>query len=149
MEYYSIMDKRIDERILGTLQENAKMTTGKIAKRTGIPTTTVHNRIKRMERDGIIKRYVPVLDHVKLGNTIHALLFINAEHKTNQEQLAKKLLHVPAVQRVQIITGHYDLLVEVRSVDIHELNILITKTFHSIPGIEKTQTMIVLQEMER
>jgi DNA-binding Lrp family transcriptional regulator len=149
MEIHSIMHRDIEEKILTELQRDAKATTGSIAKRTGIPTTTVHNRIKRMEREGIIKRYVPVLDHTKLGKGILALVFINAENKTDQEQLAKRLLAMRNVERCQIITGDFDLMIEVRAGTIEELNAIITKEIRKLPGVNRSETIIVLQELEK
>jgi DNA-binding Lrp family transcriptional regulator len=147
LEIYSIMHKDIDDMILAMLEGDAKLTTGAIAKRTGIPTTTIHNRIKRMEKDGIIKGYTAVVDHARLGKGIHALIFINVEHKTDQETLAKRLLAIDQVENARIITGGFDMQIEIRAASIDELNRLITKTLHKVPGIEKTQTMIVLNEM--
>ena len=147
MEYHSIMSKDIDEKILAELQRNAKATTGTLAKKTGIPATTVHNRIKRMEREGIIKSYIPILDYAKLGKGISALIFISVEHKTDQEQLAKKLLRISGVSHARIITGGFDILIEVRLGTIDELNSLITGELRKIEGVDKTQTMIVLKEI--
>ena len=148
MEYYSIMHNNIDEKIIAELQRNAKATTGTIARKTGIPTTTVHNRIKRMERDGIIKTYVPVLNYAKLGKGITALISISVEHKTDQEALARKLLHIPAIHHAKIITGGFDILIEARVGTIDELNDLNIKDLRKIQGVDKTQTMIVLKEMD-
>jgi DNA-binding Lrp family transcriptional regulator len=137
----------IDERIIRELQRNAKQTTGSIARRTRIPTTTVHNRIKRLERDGIITSYVPMLDHTKLGKGILALVFVAAEHKADQEQLAKRLLHIDGVERARIITGEFDLLLEARAATIEELNSIITKELRKVPGVARSETMIVLSEV--
>jgi Lrp/AsnC family transcriptional regulator for asnA, asnC and gidA len=147
MESHSIMHKNIDESIIRQLNHNAKATTGTIAKKTSIPTTTVHNRIKRMEREGIIKTYVPVLDYAKLGKGITALIFVSVEHKTDQEQLARKLLRVQGIEHARIITGGSDIVIEARLSTIDELNTLITKELRKVEGVDKTQTMIVLKEI--
>jgi DNA-binding Lrp family transcriptional regulator len=143
------MDDTTDGNILREIRKDAKATMGQIAKRTGIPATTVHNRIKRMERDGIIKGYAPILDHTKLGRGIHAMICINAEHKTDQEHLARRLLAMQSVESARIITGGYDLVIDVRVGTIDELNAFITKDLRKVQGVEKTQTMIVLSEMTR
>jgi Lrp/AsnC family transcriptional regulator, leucine-responsive regulatory protein len=140
------MSKDIDGSILEQLKRNAKATTSSIAKRIGIPTTTVHNRIKRMERDGIIKTYVPVLDHAKLGKGICALIFISAEHKQDQEVLARKLLAKPDIESARIITGGFDIVAEARVATIDDLNNLIIR---KLEGVDKTQTRIVLKELEK
>ena len=143
------MEHNIDDKILQELQRDAKATMGTLARRTGIPATTVHNRIKRMEREGVIKNYVPVLDYTKLGHGIHAMIFISAEHKADQQMLAKKLLSLGGVKSARIITGGFDIIIEARVATIDALNDLITKELRKVPGVEKTQTMIVLSEVER
>ncbi len=99
-----------DRAILDELQRNAKATTSEIAKRTGIPVTTVHNRIKRLEKDGVVQGYVPVVDHRKLGLGIHALVFVTAQNRpsggraVDQEQLAQEALRLPGVERSRVVT---------------------------------------------
>ncbi len=137
-----------DWRILDELQRNAKQTTGQIAKRTALPVTTVHNRIKRLEHHGIITKYAPVLDYAKLGRGLHALIFITAEGKgTDQEALARQALKLPGVHAVRILTGGYDLVLEARVKDVDELNKLLIKKVRMLRGVDKTQTMLVLEDV--
>ena len=141
------MQDKKNERILALLTENAKLTTGQIAKRTGIPTTTVHNRIKHLEKEGIITRYIPLLDYAKLGKGIGALIFIQAEGKsTDQEALLRKVTSLNHVISGKIVTGEFDLLIEVRVGSMDELNDLIVHHLRKTPGVDKTQTMMVLKE---
>jgi DNA-binding Lrp family transcriptional regulator len=136
-----------DEKILHELRRNAKQTTGQIAKRTSIPTTTVHNRIKRLERDGVIKSYAPILDHRKLGKDLLALVFVAAEHTADQQELARRLRTVAGVESAKIITGDFDILLELRAQNVEELNTIITEKLRKTQGILRTQTTIVLKEM--
>jgi len=141
------MDDSKNKLILELLQENAKVTTGQIAKHTGIPTTTVHNRIKHMEKEGIIKKYAPVLNYTKLGRGIGALIFITAEGKnTDQEALLNHLIRLPNVTSGKIITGGFDILIDVRVPHMEELNDLIIHHVRKTPGVDKTQTMMILRE---
>jgi DNA-binding Lrp family transcriptional regulator len=144
-----------DRRILEELKRDAKATTGKIAKRTAIPVTTVHNRIRKLEKSGVITRYAPVLDHKKLGLGIHALVFVTVEGKQagakgiDQEELAKLALRIPGVEGAKIITGGYDLVLEARVADVDALNALLIKELRKLPGVDKTQTMVVLEDIEK
>jgi len=142
------MFKQIDERILAELQKNAKATTSAISKWTGIPTSTVHHRIKRMEKEKIIKTYRPVVDYEKIGKGISALIFVTTEPKADQGTLAKLLRNLPNVERTQIITGVYDILVEVHVGSMHELNTLLVNTIRKTEGVDKTQTMMILDEFD-
>ena len=80
MEFYSIMDNK-DEKILELLRENSKLTTHQISKKTLIPITTIHNRIKKLEQEGIIKRYTLELDNKKLGKELAAFIHITVDYR--------------------------------------------------------------------
>jgi len=64
---------KTDLKIIEALKTNAKQTTSQISKKFNIPITTVHNRIKKLEKNGVIKTYSPVLDYHKLGKFIYAI----------------------------------------------------------------------------
>ena len=125
---------RIDEKVLAALQRNAKQTTGRIAKKINVPVTTVHNRIKRMERDGIITSYEPKLNYSKLGRGIGSYIFVQAGRTTDQEHLVKRLRKLPWVESGKIITGGFDILLEVRVATMEDLNTLIVKELRSNTG---------------
>ena len=152
MEYYSIMDKK-DEKILELLRENSKLTTHQISKKTLIPITTVHNRIKKLEKEGIIKKYTLELDNKKLGKTIAAYVHITVDYrllkelKMSQQELAKKIKQVESVEEAAMVTGGTDIVIKVRAGDIDELDEFVTKKLRNIGGIEKTQTMVILNEV--
>lgn len=134
-----------DRELIEALQNNAKARLSSIAKATGIPVTTIHNRIKRLEKEGIISGYTIRLNHKKLGTKLHALIFITA-NRVDQEELAKTLKRVHGVKNVQILTGNYDMLLDVRVADVDALNNFVIHELRTLNGIDKTHTMIVLSE---
>ena len=69
------MDKK-DEKIISCLKEHGRWSIQKIAKQTLIPITTVHHRLRKLEREGIIKRYTVALDYKKIGLPIAAYVLI-------------------------------------------------------------------------
>ena len=71
-----------DEIILSLLKENSKFSSREMSDKTGIPITTIHNRIKRLEEEGIIRQYTAVLDSKKLGKTIQAFIQITVTYTT-------------------------------------------------------------------
>lgn len=152
MEKYSIMDEK-DKKILELLKENSKLTTQQISKKTLMPITTVHNRIKKLEKDEIIKKYTVELDNKKLGKNIAAYIHIVVDYrllkesKMSQHELAKKLKQHEVVEEAAMVTGGTDIIIKVRVKDIDELDNFVTKKLRNIDGIEKTQTMVVLNEI--
>ena len=153
MEKYSIMDEK-DEKILRLLKENSKLTTKQIAKKILIPITTIHNRIKKLEKEGIIKRYTVELDNKKIGKNVAAYVQITVDYrllkeiKMSQHGLAKKLKQYEFVEEAAMVTGGTDIIIKVRVKDIDELDNFVTKILRNIDGIEKTQTMVILNEIQ-
>ena len=141
-----------DSNILNVLKENAKLSTQQISKKTRIPITTVHNRIRKLESIGIIKGYTTVIDNKLMGDiiafvTISVMYHLPEGKVINQEELAAKVRNNENVEEVYIITGATDLIVKVRTKTVDDLNNFVIRYLRSIPGIERTQTLVVLKSI--
>ena len=145
-----MLDKK-DEKIITELVRDARQTSKQISRRTLIPITTVHNRVKRLEKNGIIKNYTVRLDDKRLG-TISAYVMATADYKllrekgTSQHEVITSLRGHPNVEYAGMLTGSFDIMLKVRVKDISALDEFVTKYLRNVEGIEKTQTMIVLNE---
>ncbi len=143
-----------DMKILGFLSDNAKLTSQQISRKTLIPITTVHNRIKKLEKRGVIKGYTTVLDHKKLGKGILAFILVTVSYITSsgkrisQAELAKKIRSFPCVEEIHIVTGGADLIMKARVSDMEELNDFVINELRNIDGVENTQTIISLSSPE-
>lgn len=146
---FHMLDKKDDE-ILNILRKNAKLTTKQIAKRISMPTTTVHNRIRKLEESGIIKGYAAELDYRKIGKNISAFVLATVDYKflkekgISQHELAKKITSHEVVEEVDMITGSFDIIVKIRAKDIEEMDSFVTKFLRNLDGVEKTETVIIL-----
>ena len=142
-----------DLLILNALKGNAKASIARIAKETGLPATTVHNRIKNMEKEGVIKGYTTRVDNKKIGKEVAAYIAITVDYKLLKEkkmtqyQLAESFGKLPFIEEVNIITGISDIILKMRVKSIDELNNFVTKDLRNFDGVEKTQTMVVLSEV--
>ena len=149
----SRMDEK-DGRILMALKKNAKFTTSQLSKITGLPITTVHNRIRRMQQEGIIKKYTIVPDYKKLDRGISAYVLVAVTYrgpngeKYSQEKIAKTIKRMKDVEEVSIVTGETDILIKIRVRDIDTLNDYVIKSLREIEGVDKTKTLIILEEIE-
>lgn len=145
------LDKK-DSQILWLMEEDSSLTTKQLSKRTGIPIATVHNRIKKLEREGIIQGYTLRLDHVKLGKAITAIILVSVTYAVpetkavSQREISRKIKRMGA-DEVMIITGEHDIMVKLRVHDVDELDRFITKKIRAIKGVDKTRTVIVLREI--
>ncbi|MBI2141514.1 Lrp/AsnC family transcriptional regulator [Candidatus Woesearchaeota archaeon] len=146
-----VLDEK-DSAIVAVLKENAKLSTHQIAKRTRIPITTVHNRIKKLEKRGVIRGYTVILDNKKIGKPLAAFIMVTVDYKRlkelkrSQYELAKQLLRHPAVESSAMITGAADIIIKLRVENVEGLNEFVTVYLRNVEGVEKTQTAIVLNE---
>jgi len=141
-----MLDKK-DLEILEVLKHHAKWTTHHISKKTLIPITTVHNRIKKMEKMGIIKGYTAILDHKKLGEAVPAFVLadVAAENPIKRgNEILNELEKFSEVQEAYTLTGSHDIIMRVSVQDIEKLNNLIERV-SGIDGIEKAQTFVILK----
>lgn len=141
-----------DEKILVLLKGNAKHTTSQISKKTGIPITTIHNRIKKLENTGIIKGYTVLVNHKLLGEEVLVYILASVNYnipgkKISQEDIARTLKNNSAVEEVNILTGMNDMIIKARFSSISQLNKFITNSLRNIEGIDKTETMVVIDEI--
>ena len=142
-----------DLKILALLSENSKLTTSKISRKLLIPITTVHNRIKKLEKNGIIKKYTIKVDYKLIGKPVLSYIFIKVNYNAlssqnlNQDYLIKKIRAIENICSIELVTGDYDLIVKLRVRDLDELSNVITNQIRVITGIERTDTTIVLSEL--
>ena len=132
----------VDEKILEQLNENARKSYREIARVLHVSLTTVANRIKKLEEEKIIERYIPLINQEKIGYDLTAVINVKISHGKLLEvqQRISKDTHVSGVYD---ITGEWDSLIIAHFKDRRDLNGFI-KGVLSIDNVEKTNTQIVL-----
>jgi Lrp/AsnC family transcriptional regulator, leucine-responsive regulatory protein len=132
-----------DFHILDALKLDARKTIAELSSELGIPRATVHERIMRMKKAGVIKRFTIEQDHNLTG--LPTLSFVFAEYdrqsKINQHEVARQIAKLPGVYGVYIISGEWDLLIKVRGKTIEDIGNLILERIRGVPGVFKTYTM--------
>ena len=94
----------------------------RIAKKLKQPSTTIHYNIKKLEKLGAIKAYKAVFDYKKIdqGHCTYVMINLSQETYGDPESIAKQLAKDPKVERVDICTGDYELIIKLRNKDIDE-----------------------------
>lgn len=132
----------LDLRILGELLEDSRISLRKLADKLDIAVGTVQARIRRMEKEGIIRKYTVILDHEKLGfelTTVTEVIVSKGKLIDTEKEIAK-IGHVMAVYDV---TGETDIIVVAKFRNREELS-KFTKKLLSLPFVERTNTHVVL-----
>ena len=137
-----------DLKILTALQENARMTTQELAERAGLSATPCARRIKRMEDEGLIERYVTLLNPEQLGVglTVFVNVRLNTQSAKTFEAFEAAIRRLPQVVGCYLLAGNYDYLVQVRVADVEAFRSFIRDRLVTIDGIGATQSNIVLEE---
>ncbi len=152
------MTKQIDDtdkKIIGVLRQNAKLKTQNISKKINVPITTVHNRIKRMEKDGTIKGYTAVLNNKMLDKSLKVMVMVKVDHQQltakgeSHEAMLKKIMANPAIERVNLMAGDIDFIIEARVKDIDALNAFSVDFLRNVKGVLSSSTLVVLEEKTR
>lgn len=138
----------VDIKILEVLQGDARITTKALADQLNLSTTPVFERVKRLEREGLIKKYVALVDNKKLGLRLIAFISISlTKHSRSYlEKFVKEVEQYPEVMECYHIAGNYDFLLKVvvRSMEVYETFVL-TK-LSTIANLGQVQSSFVLSE---
>lgn len=139
-----------DIKILEALQEHGDYTTRQIAKKTLLPPTTINNRIRRMRKEGVIKRFTIEPDYKKIGKGLLVYVLISANlrmlkevHKT-QYDIMRDLKKLSFVERVDVVAGGTDLVAVVRVRDVEEYDKALLGKIQMVEGVDGTQSLIVM-----
>ena len=138
----------VDIKILEVLQGDARITTKALADQLNLSPTPVFERVKRLEREGLIKKYVALVDNKKLGLRLIAFISISlTKHSRSYlEKFVNEVEQYPEVMECYHIAGNYDFLLKVvvRSMEVYETFVL-TK-LSTIANLGQVQSSFVLSE---
>lgn len=140
----------IDQKILEILQENALITAKELAENLSLTTTPIYERIKKLQKSGIIKKYVALLDADLLNKNI--LVFMNItikdHHSEKREYFVKQMENLEEVLEFYHTSGSFDFLVKVRFSDIKSFRNFLVNKVASISNISDIDSQIVLEEIK-
>jgi Lrp/AsnC family transcriptional regulator, leucine-responsive regulatory protein len=140
--------ERPDRIILQNLQKDAKIGLSDLAKATGLASSSVHYRIKRLEDKQVIKGYMAVVDPGKLGYDILAVSFIRSKYDPKSyERLSQALPRIPGVWAVYFLMGDTDYIVLIRAKNRADLNRIVYKLI-SMRDIERSDTRVVIERLK-
>jgi len=139
----SVKLDRIDKKLLEILQDNAKTPYSKISEMLGVSEATVHLRIKKLMKFGVIKRFQAIVDPEKVGKKVLAIVAITAVPQ-KYERVLEELKKMPEIYEIYDVTGEYYTITKVRVSNRDELARVLDK-IGSIDGVESTRTMYVLR----
>ena len=137
---------KLDLQIIQAMMENAEISYAELGKQLFVSGGTIHVRIKKMQEFGIVKGTRLNVDLKLLGYDITAFVGIYLEKSSLYDAVAKELMKIPQIIRLNYITGNYSMFIEVVCKDITQLRFVLHDELQKIKGIERTETFISLEE---
>ncbi|MBL7825206.1 MAG: Lrp/AsnC ligand binding domain-containing protein [Saprospiraceae bacterium] len=137
---------QLDRQILAKLVEDGKTPYTDLAKQLFVSSGTIHVRMRKLEQLGIVRGSSLVLDYYKLGYTITAFLGIYLDKSSLYNHVASELKAIPEVVEANYITGAYSILAKIICRDTNHLHEVLRDKIQQIPGIQRTETFISLEE---
>ena len=137
------MHDDIDVKLLKLLAQNSRASLRELARSLGVAVSTVHARLQKLVREGLIKRFTIVPDYERLGYPITAVILVSVEGGAIEE-VATRLREEPNLIAVYDVTGDYDIVLVGKFRSMSELNLFL-KRLNKMHAIKRTVTSVVLK----
>jgi Lrp/AsnC family leucine-responsive transcriptional regulator len=144
-----ILDRH-SRRILGELQQDARLTVQQLAERIGLSATPCWKRVKQMEAAGVIRGYAALVDRERIGLGLRVVVEANLQQHGEVEVRRFEQAVAASPQIVQCVstTGPADYLLTVLATDIRAYEQFLHETLFKLPGITHVRSSIVLREVK-
>lgn len=139
-----------DKKILRLLQQNAHLTLKDIANQINLSLTPVHDRVKRLEKDGYIEKYATILNKKKLGNNITVYCQVTLVKQTIDLSgaFSAAIMNFPEVVECNFVSGSFDYLLKIVLADMESYHQFHQKKLSVLPEVALISSIFVLSEVK-
>ena len=142
---------QIDQNILNILQDDGRIKNAELAKRINISPPPTAERVKKLEKNGYIKKYAALVDPVKVGVTCLTYVEVTlVRHgKDSVERFMNSIVKLDEVLECHHITGEADFLLKISTKDIPTYEQFIIQTLTTLPDVRNLKTLVVLSTLKQ
>jgi Lrp/AsnC family transcriptional regulator len=139
-----------ERKILRELQRDASQTTAQIAEKVGLSASPCWRRIERLERDGIIRGRVALVDRRKVGLAAHifAQVRLNAHGRANLDEFSEAIRGFPEVLDAYVLMGTMDFMLRIVARDIEAYERFFFEKLSKLPGVQEINSTVALSEIK-
>jgi len=139
-----------DKKLLTLLQNDAKLTTKQLAHHLGLTLTPVFERIKRLEKQGAISKYVAILDKEKIGRKLIAFCNVSIKEHSREfiHNFESQIVNFPEVMECYHIAGMYDYTLKINTRDMDSYHDFIYNKLATIDNIGNVRSSFVMNELK-
>jgi len=141
---------KIDMAILRVLLLDSRKTLQEIGQEVGLSPTSCWTRIKKLEAQGVIKRYTIDVDPAKLGYHDSVIVQVTLESHTDETlyHFGRVLATIPEIQEAYLVSGDYDYYIRIAVRDTRDYERLLGEKLYKIPGIRHSKSHFVLRVLK-
>lgn len=140
---------RTDRRLLQALQKDARQPVTALAERIGLSPNATAERIRRLQREGVIAGFTLRLDHGALGRGLIAFVEVKLDRVDGDvfDAFARAVRDVGAVEECHMVAGGFDYLLKTRHRDMEAYRVFLSDALVALPGVRETRTYVVMEEV--
>lgn len=141
---------RIDRKILDLLQKNGRLAITDLAQKVGLSATPCTERVRRLEREGVITGYHARVNPHALGKNLLVFVEIKLSAKSGEvfDRVKKELAFVPEVMECHLVSGDFDYLVKARITEMGEYRRLLGNILLKLPSAAESRSYVVMEEIK-
>lgn len=140
---FQTLDAR-DRKILALVQRDGTLSQAEVARRVGLSTPAVNERLKKLEASGVIRRWAAIVEPEALGAAITAFIEVFIEHPKLEAAFIERVSKLDEVLEVHHVTGEFSVLIKARVHDMPALKELLLHQLNAQEGVRQTRTVMVL-----
>ena len=141
---------RIDLKILACLQDNARISYVDLANQVGLSTTPCLERVKRLERNGVIKGYKAHLNPKYLRANLLVFVEISLETQSSAvfDEFRRAVSKQPQIQECHLVSGQFDYILKCRIPEMSAYRQLLEEVVLTLPGVKESKSYVVMEEVK-
>ena len=141
---------QIDKKLLNVLQQNARLTNQELAERVGLSASPCLRRLKRMEQDGVISRYVALVDQKAVGLPVSVFISVKLERQREDvmAHFDSEIAKYPEVLECYLMTGSRDYLLRVVAENLEAYERFLKEKLTRIEGVSSIESSFALNQVK-
>lgn len=141
---------KLDRRILALLQKDGRLSMKDLGEQVGLSITPCIERVKRMERDGIISGYHARVNPSALGASLLMFVQITLSNKSGEmfDQFRREVQRIPQVLECHLVSGEFDYIIKARIAEMSEYRKLLGDILLQLPGAAQSKSYVVMEEIK-
>lgn len=141
---------KMDKKILHELQREGRITFAELARRVGLSTSPCLERVKRMEREGVIKGYTALLDahYLDAGLVVFVQIRLTRTSQDIFAEFKEAAINLEEVQECYLVSGNFDYLIKARVADMDAYRKFLGGTLLTLPGVQESTSYVVMEQVK-